>query len=77
MPNYSLTPDGKILRDGDPTGYSIGPGAYVNTSDDRSDRWYLEHDQGPVDRRGPGFSSRRAAFDEFVERDAFWRRLSA
>jgi hypothetical protein len=69
MTNYSLTKDNRILRDGAPTGYSIGRGAYVGTSDDKIGRWYVERDDGPVDRRGRGYRSRKAAFDAFVADD--------
>jgi len=45
-------------------GYEIVRGAYQNTSDDRLDRWYIQLiDSNIIDRRGPGFRTRREALD--------------
>lgn len=36
-------------------GYTVTEGAYHNTSDDRMNRWYVQHrDDEMIDRRGPG-----------------------
>jgi len=38
--------------------YAIVHGAFVDTSDDRADRWYIDHvDSTTVDRRGEGFKT--------------------
>lgn len=43
-------------------GYKVTRGAYVGTSDDRADRWYIERiDSGVVDRRGFGFATKVGA----------------
>jgi len=45
-------------------GYEIVRGSYQNTPDDRLDRWYIQLiDSRTVDRRGPGFRTRRDALD--------------
>lgn len=45
-------------------GYTVVRGSFVGTTDDRIDRWYLEHpDDHPwVDRRGPGYNTLRDAY---------------
>jgi hypothetical protein len=49
-------------------GWNIERGAYQGTTDDRLDRWYVQHpDRDVIDRRGPGFATlaeARAAIDE-------------
>lgn len=42
-------------------GYSVTRGAYSGTTDDRLDRWYLQAEDGPVDRRGAGFATKKEA----------------
>ena len=78
MANYSLTRDGKILRDSTPSGYLVARGSYYGTSDDRAAGWYVERDDASmVDRRGRGHSNRQAAFDAFVENEQWMERLGA
>lgn len=39
-------------------GYSIVRGAYQGTTDDRLDRWYVQHPTDTaIDRRGPGYAT--------------------
>lgn len=39
-------------------GFEINRGAYVDASDDRIDRWYVEDpDSTTVDRTGPGYAT--------------------
>jgi len=54
-------------------GYTIMRGGYYGTTDDRADRWYVEHGEGggPSDHRGPGhvsLAAAREAIDERIER---------
>jgi hypothetical protein len=65
-PDYTLTGDNRILRNGEPTGYSVGRGAYVGTTDDRADGWYVERDDGPVQRFGRGHRTRLLALQAFA-----------
>ena len=46
-------------------GWTIERGAYTGTTDDRRDRWYVYRLDAyhAVDRRGPGFATRRAALE--------------
>ena len=52
-------------------GYRIGRGGYQGTTDDRLDRWYADpEDSDVLDRRGPGFTTlkaARAAIDELLD----------
>lgn len=49
-------------------GYTVVRGSYQTTSDDRSDRWYIEHDSDRViDRRGGGYPTRKAALGRVGE----------
>jgi hypothetical protein len=44
-------------------------GAYVDTTDDRMDRWYIEDRESTVvDRRGPGWATRRECEEEIDRR---------
>ena len=50
-------------------GYRIVRGSYQDTTDDRSDRWYVEHESAQVvDRRGAGYATRREALDAIGDR---------
>lgn len=43
-------------------GYRIVRGAYSGTTDDRADRWYVDHrDDDLLDHRGRGFATKRDA----------------
>jgi hypothetical protein len=43
-------------------GYCIVRGAYLGTTDDRADRWYVDHtDEEYLDHRGDGFVTKAAA----------------
>ena len=45
-------------------GYKLVRGSYSTTTDDRADRWYWEHeDDRVVDRRGPGFATKKEALE--------------
>ena len=45
-------------------GYSIDHGDYVNTCDDRADRYYISHSSDRcVDRRGNGFATIKDALN--------------
>lgn len=45
-------------------GYALTRSAYSGTTDDRADRWYLDKtDSDVVDRRGPGYPTKRDALD--------------
>jgi len=49
-------------------GYEINRGSYQGTTDDRLDRWYIEATNSKVvDRRGPGFATRKAALDHLSQ----------
>lgn len=41
-------------------------GDYTGTTDDRSNRWYLQSIDGPVDHRGKGYPSKRYILDHAV-----------
>ena len=44
-------------------GYKVVRGSFVGTSDDRIDRWYIEHADTPyVDRRGAGYKTLEEAW---------------
>ena len=46
-------------------GYIISRGSYVGTNDDRVDRWYINKmSSNLVDRRGPGFATKKEALEE-------------
>lgn len=46
-------------------GYEVNRGSYLDTTDDRIDRWYVERvDASAVDRTGRGYRTRREALDE-------------
>ena len=45
-----------------PSNLRVMRGSY-STSDDNSSRWYIETTNGPVDRRGRGYRTRRLALD--------------
>ena len=51
-------------------GWNIERGAYQGTTDDRLDRWYVQHpDRDAIDRRGPGYATlreAREAIDQFA-----------
>jgi hypothetical protein len=51
-------------------GYTIQRGDYLNTTDNRADRWYAEReDSDVVDRRGQGYSTiqeAKVAVDEYL-----------
>jgi len=65
-------------------GWRIVRGAYTGTTDDRADRWYIEHVRDTVvDRRGGGFYTVRDALDaiedleqEVAETDALFKKYS-
>jgi hypothetical protein len=42
-------------------GFYIGRGAFHGTTDDRLDRWYAWRADGPINRCGTGFLTRREA----------------
>jgi hypothetical protein len=42
-------------------GYRISRGAYSGTTDDRLNRWYAWPEDGPIDRCGSGFATRKDA----------------
>lgn len=44
-------------------GFTVERGAYVGTTQDRIDRWYINPPTGPVDHTGPGFATRQDARD--------------
>ena len=46
-------------------GWTIERGAYTGTTDDRRDRWYVYRldAYNAVDRRGPGYATRREALE--------------
>jgi hypothetical protein len=45
--------------------FSVSRGSYRGTNDDRADRWYVEDDHSrTVDRRGPGYKTKREALRE-------------
>lgn len=45
--------------------YSVTRGAYTGTVDDRIDRWYIhDHNSTTIDRRGPGYFTKREALAE-------------
>ena len=45
-------------------GYKVVRGSFVGTSDDRIDRWYIEHADTPfVDRRGAGYKTLEEAYN--------------
>lgn len=44
-------------------GYEITRGDYVGTTDNRIDRWYIDHSDGPVDRRGAGYRTQQEAME--------------
>ena len=55
-------------------GYEIVRGAYSGTSDDRIDRWYVQHvDDTVVDRRGGGHQTKlealRGVYEHFLDLD--------
>ena len=44
-------------------GFSVVRGSYYGTTDDRIDRWYVEHPaETCLDRRGSGFKTLRDAY---------------
>jgi hypothetical protein len=51
-------------------GYTIQRGDYLNTNDNRADRWYAEReDSAMVDRRGQGYRTiqdAKAAVDKYL-----------
>ena len=47
-------------------GLYVTRGAYVDTYDDRLDRWYVDTLDGPVDRRSAGYYTKRQAYQEIV-----------
>ena len=50
-------------------GYIISRGSYVDTSDDRCDRWYVDPIETDTwDRRGPGYATIREAA-EAIDQD--------
>ena len=49
--------------------YELIRGSYTGTSDDVAGRWYLvDRESDIIDKRGPGFATRREALDTLVER---------
>lgn len=61
-------------------GWHIVRGAYAGTTDDRADRWYIQHDSDTeVDRRGSGYRTKRDALDAIEEKEvAFaWQEVYA
>jgi len=42
-------------------GYEIARGDYYGTTDNNARRWYVQPINGPVDRRGRGYATRREA----------------
>ena len=49
-------------------GYEVERGAYIGTTDDRADRWYLYRaTRTCIDRRGPGFATLREAAEAAEE----------
>lgn len=46
-------------------GFVVERGAYTGTTDDRRDRWYVYRPDTyhAVDRRGPGYATRREALE--------------
>ena len=42
-------------------GYEITRGDYQGTNDNNARRWYVQPINGPVDRRGRGYATRKAA----------------
>lgn len=55
-------------------GYRIVRGAYSGTTDDRADRWYVDHrDEEALDHRGRGFATKLdalAAIQDRLDADA-------
>jgi hypothetical protein len=48
-------------------GYAVTRGSYTGTTDDRSDRWYIDDPASDViDRRGPGWTSLRDAYTDLM-----------
>lgn len=48
-------------------GWAVRRGGYVGTCDDRIEGWYIDSPQCDyADRRGPGYPTRAAAWDEIL-----------
>lgn len=43
------------------SGYEITRGDYYGSADNNARRWYIQPINGPVDRRGRGYATRREA----------------
>lgn len=69
MSKYTLDKGNRILRDGEPTGYSVGRGSYIGTSDNKVGRWYVERDTGLVNRPGRGYATKKAALAAYIQDD--------
>jgi len=55
-------------------GFSVMRGGYHGTTDDRIDRWYVEHPATDcVDHRGSGFKTLRDAYHATAEVVMMWR----
>ncbi len=51
-------------------GYEIERGSYYGTTDDRADRWYIQHKDEPI-RRFKGYITRGAALSALAEHVKF------
>ena len=48
-------------------GYTVERGAYVGTTTDRIDKWYIKAPTGPIAVDGPGFATRQDARDALAD----------
>jgi len=54
--------------------FTVTRGAYTGTNDNRLDRWYVEDSQGDVvDRRGPGYATKKQAQERARELEELHR----
>jgi len=49
------------------SGYEITRGDYYGTADNNARRWYVQPISGPVDRRGRGYATRKAAENALLD----------
>ncbi len=67
MAKFSHNPKLNYRREIEKEGYKVARGSFVGTSDDRIDRWYIDHADTPyVDRRGAGYKTLEEAYNSIM-----------